>query len=273
MTISPRIFLIGSSELDQNALRDYLIHAGTPNWVSDAFGDLEYLTEIMGRLCYKSFEPGLNPNVTKIRKHNVDHIGNIIKSGHGSVLEHAMTHWIFCDVSRILTHELVRHRVGVAISQESLRYVRFTKLEAWRPVCFQRQSIEEKTEQIFDNVLATAIISYYDLLKLAAQSETGEFSLDAFYRLPFNQKKEFTSAARRVLPEGMATNIGWSCNIRELRHIIQMRATPFAEEEIRVVFGKVAEIAFKKWPALFQDMKLSYDPDMLPIVTIESLKS
>lgn len=51
----------------------------------------------------------------------------------GSVIEHHVTNWIFADVSRVFTHELVRHRVGTAFSQESLRYVRLNDLGLWLP--------------------------------------------------------------------------------------------------------------------------------------------
>ena len=37
------------------------------------------------------------------------------------------------NVSRVATHELVRHRAGVAVSQESLRFVRLDDLPFWFP--------------------------------------------------------------------------------------------------------------------------------------------
>jgi thymidylate synthase (FAD) len=43
--------------------------------------------------------------------------------GHGSVFEHASIVFQVAGVSRSLTHELIRHRVGTAYSQESQRYV------------------------------------------------------------------------------------------------------------------------------------------------------
>tara|TARA_Y100000310_G_C20675289_1_gene812686 strand:+ start:1977 stop:2312 length:336 start_codon:yes stop_codon:yes gene_type:complete len=61
--------------------------------------------------------------------------------------------------------------------------------------------------------------------------------------MPFSMKKQYTSAARRFLPIGMVTKIGWSCNIRALRHVLMMRTHPSAEEEIRFVFAKIGLIA------------------------------
>ena len=48
---------------------------------------------------------------------------NIMESGHGSVLEHANFTFLFYGISRSVTHELVRHRAGMAFSQVSQRYV------------------------------------------------------------------------------------------------------------------------------------------------------
>ena len=58
----------------------------------------------------------------------------------------------------------------------------------------------------------------------------------------FAFKKIVTSAIRRIAPIGLATTIGWSANLRALRWVIEMRTHPSAEEEIRLVFGKVAAI-------------------------------
>ena len=54
---------------------------------------------------------------------NSAYIQHIKETGHGSVLEHAVWSLIFTDVSRSLTHELVRHRAGVGYSQLRQRYV------------------------------------------------------------------------------------------------------------------------------------------------------
>ena len=52
----------------------------------------------------------------------------MLRSAHGSVLEHANYSFAFRNVSRVFTHELIRHRAGSAFSQESLRYVRLTDI-------------------------------------------------------------------------------------------------------------------------------------------------
>ena len=83
----------------------------------------------------------MNPNVTRVRDRNDEYITNILKVKHGSVIEHPMMSFIFADVSRVFTHELVRHRAGVAISQESLRFVRLTDIGMWLPIELEEDKI------------------------------------------------------------------------------------------------------------------------------------
>lgn len=71
--------------------------------------DCEKLIEEAGRTCYKS-KPG-NPEIIK----------NWIRSGHESMIEHASVTFRVSDVSRSLSHQLVRHRIA-SYSQQSQRY-------------------------------------------------------------------------------------------------------------------------------------------------------
>src|SRR5436309_2865013 len=91
----------------------------------------ETLIELAGRISYESCEIGLNPNVTKIRLDPKDYFENLLRKGDGSVAEHGLVNFVMIGVSRVMTHELVRHRVGVAVSQESLRYVRPKEVDFW----------------------------------------------------------------------------------------------------------------------------------------------
>jgi thymidylate synthase (FAD) len=71
----------------------------------------------------------------------------------------------------------------------------------------------------------------------------------------FETKKQLTSAFRRVAPDGLATGIMSTFNFRELRHILTMRTSKHAEEEIRLVFNQVAEILIKDFPMVFGDFQ------------------
>ncbi|MDQ5958167.1 MAG: FAD-dependent thymidylate synthase [Patescibacteria group bacterium] len=250
--IRPSVFLVGETKIVEQGLQGYLDHIGVPDWKTDAPSDAEKLCEVMGRLCYKSFEPGLNPNVTKVREGNRPYLQNVISVGHGSVLEHGYLNFIFADVSRVFTHELVRHRQGVGISQESLRYVRLESLSASIPTCIQ------------ENEVGMALFC-----KTMEQLEDVQRELADIYGIrdmkDFAVKKKLTSAFRRVAPIGLATNIGWSCNFRAIRHVIEMRTEPVAEEEIRLVFGQVFEIIRGRYPNIFGDYETE-DVDGLPWV-------
>lgn len=169
-----------------------------------------------------------------------------------SVLEHCTANFIFLHVSRVLTHELVRHRVGTAISQESLRFVRLDDLDFWMPPDIVN-NIEAK--QIFEDAIEAGEKWQKELARI--------FYLDD-PNTSFDTKKKITSAMRRIAPEGLATMIGWTANFRTLRHVIETRTDPAAEREIRIVFGKVAEIAQQRWPHVFGDYIVAQE-DGLPV--------
>ena len=124
----PSVFLIARPSLDLDGLRGYLADVGGESWLQRRLDEAEgapnaaqLLIEFGGRACYRSWEPGLNPNVTRVRTDQREYFENILRSAHGSVLEHASYSFALRDVSRVFTHELVRHRAGSAFSQESLR--------------------------------------------------------------------------------------------------------------------------------------------------------
>lgn len=71
----------------------------------------------------------------------------------------------------------------------------------------------------------------------------------------FNQKKKVTSALRRFAPNGQSNEIGFSLNLRSLRHVIQVRTGRHAEWEIREVFGQVYQLVKEKYPTIFADAK------------------
>lgn len=239
--VEPRVFLIGETRIIEEGLQAYLDYLEIPDWTSDAPTDSEKVVEVMGRLCYRSFQPGMNKNVTKIREHNSEYIGNILQIKHGSVIEHPMMNFVFADVSRVFTHELVRHRAGVAISQESLRFVRLEDLGQWLPTVIREN---EEAVEIFGDTFRHLEGLQIKLAQLFRLDDSG---------IPFKVKKVITSAMRRIAPIGLATTIGWSANPRTIRWTLEMRTDPSAEEEIRLVFGKLGELVTKRYPHLFGD--------------------
>lgn len=261
--VEPKIFLIGETKIHWEGVAAYLNHIGVPNWkprdwTRDAPSDIEKLIEIYGRLCYRSFGVGLNPNITKVRETNREYLKNIIEVKHGSVLEHGFVNFVFADVSRVFTHELVRHRVGTSISQESLRFVRIEDMGLWFP------PLVEENDEAMTLFLQTARDLEEVQKKLTEAFKVAE-------KRSFHEKKRITTVMRRLLPEGLATTIGWGANIRTLRWLISMRTEPGAEEEIRLVFGKVAEILIERYPNLFDDFQKEM-ADGLPWYRTSSVK-
>jgi thymidylate synthase (FAD) len=241
--VEPKVFLIGETRAVAEGMQAYLDHVGASNWTSDAPSDGERISELMGRLCYRSFEPGLNPNVSRVRKGNEAYLKHILEVGHGSVLEHPVLNFVLADVSRVFTHELVRHRAGVAISQESLRFVRLDKLSVYVPIHIRE---DERGMEVFTKTIEDLEAIQTRLAEIYAIDEEKKF----------DRKKKLTSAFRRVAPIGVATTIGWSCNFRTLRHVIEMRTDPGAEEEIRLVFAKVYDVVKERYPNVFGDYEV-----------------
>lgn len=239
---TPKVFVIAETTAYLSGVRAYLDEVGAKNWATDSPTDIEGLTETIGRACYRSYNVEGNRNLDKVRSGNANYLNNIIVSKHGSVLEHGWVSFAFVDVSRVFTHELVRHRVGTGISQESLRYVRTDEFGFWVPDLI----VNGEDQTVFTKMTRALIAledAYKDLVNQVNLDETKDFKT----------KKMWTSALRRLLPMGMSTTIIWSTNMRNLRHVIEARTDPAAEEEMRLVFGQVGEIAVKRWPNLFAD--------------------
>jgi thymidylate synthase (FAD) len=214
------------------------------SWQTDTDVAGEYLAEVAGRVCYLSFakpRPGGNQV----------YLSHILEVGHGSVLEHAAWNFIVVGVSRSLTHELVRHRAGWAYSQLSQRYVDESVAEYVEPDCI---AADPELHRIWLDAVAHSHAAY---VKLAARLQ------DSFKEEPdrTQRRKLARQAARSVLPNATETKIFISANCRALRHFIELRASRFAEVEIRKLAVQVLQIMQKESPHMFADYVLSPLPD------------
>jgi thymidylate synthase (FAD) len=252
----PQVFLIARPSVDLAAMRAYLESVGGESWLERRIAEHdgapnagEQLVEFCGRACYRSWEPGLNRNVTRVRTDQAEYFANILRAQHGSVLEHANYSFALRNVSRVFTHELVRHRAGSAFSQESLRYVRLTDIGFRLPPALEpvRDRVVELVEQLEE-------------FQVTAAEELG---IDD-EGVPFHVKKEVTSALRRLAPIGLSTDIIWTANVRTLRHVVEMRTAPGAEEELRLVFDDIARTMKAEAPNLFQDFERRRDGSWVP---------
>lgn len=259
------IILLAETKIDWTGKQKLLEYMGAPDWHTDARSDADELTEICGRLCYRAFGVGLNPNVTKVREGNDTYVGNILKQKHGSVMEHSSTTLAFMGVSRILTHELVRHRPGMAYSQESMRFVRLTDYDVYMPG-LEEPFVElakivspggsSEDDKIWAYGMIEQMVSTEQLIKQNIQQ--GFKFLNRYLddpNVPFHLKKTITSAMRRLIPGGVKTNIIVTANHRAWRHLIENRTSEGAEVEIREAFWEVGKIMENNYPALYQDIR------------------
>jgi len=148
--------------------------------------------------------------------------------GHASVIEHASFTFSIEDVSRAMTHQLVRHRIA-SYTQQSQRYITYDTLEKY----VSPQSIADSSEakRIFDETLEKISETYQKLLKMNIPKEDARF----------------------ILPNASKTNIIVTMNARELRHFFNLRCCARAQWEIREVAVEMLRQAKKAAPALFED--------------------
>lgn len=244
-----KVFKIAETRLVPSGLGAFLREINVPDWNTDAASSAEKLVEIGGKLCYMSFSTDLNKNLTKVGgRNNHEYLQEgIIKTKHGSVLEHASVTFILLNVSRVVTHELVRHRAGTAFSQLSGRYVRSDSIEMSETPSIIENNPEAKA------IYEAAIISAEEAMRKLSQV----FDLDN--TKDFHMKKTATSAIRRIVGNGQANHIMFTANHRTLRHVIEMRTSTGAEEEIRKTFIKVFEECRESYPSLYADAVITHD--------------
>lgn len=243
--VQPRTFLVGVSGICEG-LSDYLEYSGNSDFLSDikearesGVSDGEILCSFYAKLCYKSLSLGKNLNVNSIRGIENNLIG-CFDRGHGSVFEHCNLNFITTDCSRVFTHELVRHRVGTAFSQTSGRYVAIDDIDIIADPLLTADKECEKA--IRDHILATEGLAKFLRGRLIKDCD------------PFDKKKKITSAIRRIAPNGQSNEIGYSMNIRSLRHTICLRTNRSAEWEIRLVFNQIADLVSERWPLMLYGM-------------------
>lgn len=163
-------------------------------------------------------------------------IRSLAKAGHEAMIEHAHATFKLSGVSRVLTHELVRHRL-FSFAQRSQRYVKENEETYVMPDVLidnnEANANMKQAELVFKMAMNDAWTAYRDLLKLGLKPEDARF----------------------VLPNACTTEIIVSGNFREYRNFLKLRLGPRAQWEIRkaanIILDKLYEIA----PSCFEDLK------------------
>jgi len=187
--------------------------------------------EKAGRTCYKS--------EAKITKDSTDaFIKMIIKRGHESVLEHEkITARIVCD--RAVSHEIVRHRLA-SFSQESTRYVNYKEgIEVIKPPFAGNKRERTGKEVAWTHQMNAAERTYKALLDWGCTPQI----------------------ARSVLPNALKTEIVVTANLREWRHILNLRCSPAAHPQIREISFMLLKGFMEKVPVIFNDIYKKYKKD------------
>jgi thymidylate synthase (FAD) len=227
----------------------------------DVYDDASNLTEFAGRQCYESWKKP-NPNTST----NEGYLRNIIEQRHFSVLEHGSVTFRISDVSRSLTHELVRHR-HMSFSQLSQRYVKADPDSFVVPPMYRDSlgssypdsvSIEQRLKDHW-----VASVALYDALVADWMPALIQDGVD-----PHRARKRAREAARCVLPNMTPTAIVVTANHRTWREFLEKRGSLDADAEIRELAFQLYEILDQLEPGLYQDFQEINDDQGSRIVRV-----
>lgn len=184
--------------------------------------DAEFICALAMRNCHTDdilAEPFDKPKIEKLLK-------AAINMGHFSIFEHASFTFLITDISRVTTHQLVRHRIA-SYSQQSHRYTKVTDFVI-------PDSIKENKQasRVVADAALTVKRAYDKLLSMGIKKED----------------------ARYIMPQGAMSNIVVTMNARSLRHFLKLRLDKHAQWEIQSVAEKMLDCVGDVAPLLFQDL-------------------
>ncbi|MEM3713136.1 MAG: FAD-dependent thymidylate synthase [Thermoproteota archaeon] len=192
----------------------------------------ELIVAVAARASFKSETPtqileklAKPENAEKIKKAILE----LLKHNHLSPIEHASFTFIVEGVSRVCTHQLVRHRIA-SYTQQSQRFVKVdTSSEDWFiiPKSLKKGELEEE----FKKKMRT-LASWYE---------------------EFSNKGVEKEDARFILPQATKTNIIITMNARELLHFFNLRLCARAQWELREVAMEMLKLVKKVAPTIFKD--------------------
>lgn len=268
----PEVALVGKPVIEIDGVMKFLSEHGyewpelekkLESMMSLGDDDAEWLVEMAGRNCYQSWSK--QSETTKGRSHE-DHVKHLIEVGHGAAIEHANFNFIIWNVSRSLTHELVRHRIA-SYSQLSQRYVDSSNVSFIVPPAIQELSkidpeayrtwVEhcERSRQLYEELTGKLSDMYGDIEKVR-RAKSGEP-----HTSKLELRKKARQAARSVLPNATETKIFMTMNARAIRHLIELRANQAADVEIRCLAVKICRILQDKAPLFAHGLGIVKLPD------------
>lgn len=153
-------------------------------------------------------------------------LDEVISHGHLSVLEHANFTFAIEGISRVLSHQLVRHRIA----------------------SYTQQSQQRASEQDFDFIVPPAIRGD---LALCREFQEKMSDLADFYRKALDRGIT-KGQARYALPNACTTRVIMTINARSLFNLISQRACGVEEWEFRALAIKMHMILLTVAPNLFK---------------------
>jgi thymidylate synthase (FAD) len=179
----------------------------------------ERIIEIAARTCYQSGDRMMPEKIGQL-------LPKLIAMGHESPFEHASATFQLSDVSRAMTHQLVRHRL-MSVSQKSQRYVSEGSFAWVVPPSIPAGQVPE-----FNEDMETIRKMYAKWKARGLKNEDARF----------------------VLPNACTTEVVVSANFREWRHIFKVRCHPRAQWEIREVCSVMLRRLNELAPNVFADI-------------------
>jgi thymidylate synthase (FAD) len=153
-------------------------------------------------------------------------LGHVMNLGHTSVIEHTCFSFAISDVSRSLTHQLVRHRIA-SYAQQSQRYVNLKEPNYVTPPKIAKN---KEMKKAYDKTMENIWQEYNELLDLGVPMED----------------------SRYVLPNAACTNIIVTMNARSLINFFELRCCLNAQWEIRQLANKMLKEVKKVAPTIFK---------------------
>jgi thymidylate synthase (FAD) len=182
------------------------------------------------RTCYSELEPqdiferATSGQVASERQQDL--VRRVIDSGHGSTIEHIVFTFAISGVTRTLSHQLVRHRAGLAFDQQSQRYVKYKEPSYMVPGSVT--DADDAVRDRFEGQLASSLELYEDMLEAGIPGEDARF----------------------VMPNATRTNLVMTTNLRALIHMAGLRLCTMAQWEIRRLFQLIRHEIFTVSPFL-----------------------
>lgn len=249
----PEVVLVGKPIIEIDGVMKFLNDHGydwqeftdqLDSMVSLGDNDGEWLIEMAGRMCYQSWP---KHGQSAVGRNHEDHIKHLIEVAHGACIEHANFNFAIWNISRSCSHELVRHRIA-SYSQLSQRYVDSSDVSFIVPPAIQELSkIDQKTYRTW--------IEHCEKSRQLYETLTEKLS-NMYKDIPssIEKRKKARQAARSVLPNATETKIFVTMNARAVRHLIELRANPAADVEIRKLAIKIFRILQDKAPLFVHGM-------------------